>query len=240
MESIRILQDTYEKLFALTRPIAHFLEEKLPAISSQWKRECVDEIIKAEFPDGSAKYVNRKLEDLDIYYLLKVLLNDKNWKRLSEIEPLNQFYSPLNKEVLIDVAKIRNKVSHPHVTPVTMEDYISWKTTIETAARLFNVNLDILIAELHQEEKSRLLTIIRSKVIEPALKCKELDESTKERIRGTLTRLEVQNTAAGIMYFFEDALRARGGIQIKDTLHAHSLTAFEDIAEEVSNVYYGA
>ena len=74
MESIYILQNTYEKLYALSIPILAFLEERLPLISSTWKRTCVDEVLKTEFKDGREKFVDRELKELDIYYLLKVRL----------------------------------------------------------------------------------------------------------------------------------------------------------------------
>ena len=239
MESIRILQNTYERLFVLAKPVAIFLENNLPLISSQWKYECIDEVLKTEHKDGSVNYLNRNLQELDIYYLLKVLLDNHNWESLKNLNPTNQFFSQINYELLKDVREIRNTISHPQFKDFSLADYKSWIATLESAARLFNSDLNILLEELHLNEKERILNMITSKVTDPALKCPDLDSETKERIMGTQKRLEIQNTAAGIIYFFEDALRARGGKQIKEQLHLHNLKAFEDIANEVFESYYG-
>ena len=44
MEIIRILQNIYEELYVARKPLANFLEECLPALSSQWKKECVENV----------------------------------------------------------------------------------------------------------------------------------------------------------------------------------------------------
>lgn len=239
MESIRILQNTYERLFVLAKPVAIFLENNLPLISSQWKYECIDEVLKTEYKDGTVNYLNRNLKELDIYYLLKVLLDNHNWNLLKNLTPINPFFSETNNELLKDVREIRNTISHPQIRDFSLSEYKIWIATLEAAARLFDSDLNILLDELHNNEKQRLLTMITSKVINPALACPNLDSEIKERIKGTQDRLEVQNTASGIISFFEDALRARGGKQIKEQLHHHSLIAFEDIADEVFESYYG-
>ncbi len=239
MESIRILQNTYERLFVLAKPVANFLENNLPLISSQWKYECIDDVLKTEHKDGTVIYLNRNLQELDIYYLLKVLLDNHNWDLLKNLNPSNQFFSPINYETLKDVREIRNTISHPQLRNFSLLEYKTWIATLESAAHLFDSDLNILLEELHSNEKQRLMNMIISKVITPALSCPDLDSETKERVLGTQKRLEVQNTAAGIISFFEDALRARGGKQIKEKLHQLNLLAFEDIADEVFESYYG-
>lgn len=48
MESIRILQNTYENLYVLAKPIRNFLQEWLPIIyPDTWERK-VEEIIDPE------------------------------------------------------------------------------------------------------------------------------------------------------------------------------------------------
>lgn len=108
MESIRILQDTYEKLYALSAPIVDFLETNLPRISNTWKRECVDEILEM-------KVLDRKLTEFDIYYLLKILLHEENWNKLKNLDSNDDFYTEYNKELLSEVKKIRNEIAHPRI-----------------------------------------------------------------------------------------------------------------------------
>lgn len=115
MESIYILQSTYEKLYALANPIRKFLENNLPLISPTWKRECVDEVLKTEFSDGREKFVSYWLSELDIYYLLKVLLSNENWEKLKILDLRNDFYSDNNRELLFETKEIRNIVSHPRI-----------------------------------------------------------------------------------------------------------------------------
>ena len=80
---------------------------------------------------------------------------------------------------------------------------------------------------------------IEKKVINPALESGLLDKRTNKSVKETKERLEIQETAEGIIAFFEDALRASGGIKIKDKLHEKHLTAFEDIADDIFKMYYG-
>ena len=105
MESIYILQSTYEKLYALSSPVADFLEKNLPCVSSNWKYYCIDEVLKTETKDGKERFVDKNLHELDVYYLLKVLLDDRNWKVLSDLFSENVFYSKTNKYLLFDIKK---------------------------------------------------------------------------------------------------------------------------------------
>lgn len=45
MESIRILQNTYENLYVLAKPIRDFLQEKLPLVQKDW-HWLVDDILQ--------------------------------------------------------------------------------------------------------------------------------------------------------------------------------------------------
>lgn len=64
MESIRILQNTYEDLYVLAKPIREFLQEQLPKAFKNW-REIIDEIMENQVYN----YNYIILEELDIYYL---------------------------------------------------------------------------------------------------------------------------------------------------------------------------
>ncbi|MGL4987205.1 MAG: hypothetical protein ACRC5H_08745 [Treponemataceae bacterium] len=236
MESIRILQDTYEKLYVLSAPVVKFLEDHLPAISPQWKTVCVDDVIESD-----CKRQNEKnLFDLDIYYLLKIILNQNNWYSLKGLYPeKNYFFNKQTYNLLKSVQDIRNKISHPTLTRYTVENYESWSHAIENLAKLFNCSIPNLLAELHESEKKKILIIIEEKVIVPALKCEALQQEIKNSVEDTKKRLQNQNTALGIIAFFSDALASNRGKIICDALHENKLLAFEDIKNDIFKIYYG-
>ncbi|MCR5046145.1 MAG: hypothetical protein K6A42_06180 [Treponema sp.] len=76
MESIRILQNTYENLYAITRPLGNFLEEELKNISPKyWRDDYITPLLQMKRVDEK-KW--EKLYEIDIYYLLELLRI--NWK----------------------------------------------------------------------------------------------------------------------------------------------------------------
>lgn len=239
METIRILQEMYENLYVLAEPVRNFLEEKLPCISSQWKRECVFNILEKDFEADKRNSFDRSLEELDIYYLLKVLLDNSVWEPLSILLPDDPFFTKENRKLLREVKEIRNIVSHPRIKEYTYAEFYDWTRTVERAAELFGIKLDVLKYNLHKKEKEVLLNFIFENVIYPALQSKELSESTLNSIKNTKDRLEMQNTAEGIMAFFSDALNSSTGCKIAEELRQNDLLSFEEITPQVKNLYLG-
>ena len=239
MNTIRILQKTYEMLYVLSKPVKKYLQKKLPEISVNWKTDCIGNVLKVDLKDGTSRQSNKTINQLDIYYLLKVLLTNKNWNRLKARFPMDPLYSIENKELLVEIKELRNTVAHPTLDHYTNADFNAWKNKIEKAAKLFDSDLGTLLFDLHFQEKQKLLLFIEKKVINPALESNVLDIETRESVIETKERLEIQETAEGIISFFEDALRASGGIKIKEILHSKHLTAFEDIADDIFKMYYG-
>ena len=89
MESIYILQKTYENLYALSFPVLDFLERNLPRISSTWMRSCVYDVLDKDFSNDDI--TKRELKEFDIYYLFKVLLTDTNWNSLKNLNATDDF-----------------------------------------------------------------------------------------------------------------------------------------------------
>ena len=239
MESIRILQDTYEKLYVLSEPIRAFLEERLPCVApNNWKKYCVYDVLNT---DGDPED-DKDFSQLDVYYLVKVLLADRNWNALKELFPGSGFYTESNKKLLKAVKRIRNKVAHPQIRRCTENDYIEWTHTLDDAARLFGKNLHQLIADLHENEKENLLEFIfthSTNITMSSPKYPSLSEKTRKAIEETKERLKLQTTAAGIMALFEDAYFLGHGSFVRDELNAAGLPTFEDIMEKVQRHYYG-
>lgn len=230
MESIRILQNTYVNLYVLAKPIRDFLQEKLPLVQKDW-HWLVDDILQKTLH----KYDSADFEKLDIYYYLKILLYKDVWFVLKK-----EFHGNWteNKNLLYGILKIRDAISHPSLTIYTKDDYDSWTSEIESAARLFGAEFSELKSELYNSEKEKLLNLILSKVVNPALENPNLSEKMKESIKNTQERLEQQNSAQGIVFFFQDSLNSLRGKEIKEEFHKHNLLAFEDIKDEVENLYF--
>lgn len=230
MESIRILQNTYENLYVLAKPVRDFLQEKLPLVQKDW-HWLVDDILQKTLH----KYDSADFEELDIYYYLKILLYKDVWFVLKK-----EFHGNWseNKDILHKVLDIRDTISHPSLTIYTKSDYDLWTAQIESAARLFGAELSELKAELYNSEKEALLNLILSKVVNPALQNPNLSEKMKESIKNTQERLEQQNSAQGIILFFEDSLNSIRGREIKEEFHKNNLLAFEDIKGKVDDLYF--
>ncbi len=242
MESIYILQSTYEKLYALANPVREFLENNLPLISATWKRECVDEVLKTEFADGHEKFVDRELIELDIYYLLKVLLTDKNWKKLKKVNLEDDFYSEHNRSLLFETKEIRNIVAHPRIEKYAEKDYERWNSTLEQTARLFGKELGELIVELHRTEKEKLFNFICKKSFDITMNSPDFEKlplEKQESIKRTKKRLQDQTTAAGMMALFEDSYFLAKGQPIRKELEEFNLPTFESIMDDVRKFYYG-
>ena len=58
------------------------------------------------------------------------------------------------------------------------------------------------------------------------------------KLRTKFDTINIQNTAQGIISFFNDSLNAERGKEICKVLHKNSLKSFEDIKSEVEKSYY--
>ena len=73
MESIRILQDTYEKLYAITPPLGDLMENELAKLSPKfWKDDYVLPLFQKK---GLLKDEWSHLYEIDSYYLLELHKN---------------------------------------------------------------------------------------------------------------------------------------------------------------------
>lgn len=236
METIRILQDTYEKLYVITPLLAELLESEMPKTSPQWKQDC-DRILKQENFQKQWSYFC----ELDSYYLLKLL--KCKWNELVDKSD-TVFFTNENKRLFVSnkvdsILSIRNEIAHPEQWDYELELYNRWDSSLAQASKELGSDLTKLLQQYHEPEKQRILKIIDDAVIAPALRCTELPSKIRQSVENTQKRLELQNTAAGIIAFFTDALHSNTGKSICETFHAHKLKAFEDIEDDVRNAYFG-
>ena len=179
MESIRILQDIFERLYALSVPMRDFLEDELSALSRNWWCDCVEPTLGREntFMYGDTSRIT--LDDVDIYYLTKIIL--KNWPRLRENSCGKYEFTQKHRDNFRRLQEVRNRIAHPEHRHYTAEEYKEYLEVINTAASFFGKEIAALIQELHQQEKAKILGIIQQKVLEPAIACKTLDQDIKKK-----------------------------------------------------------
>ena len=233
MESIRILQDTYELLYALSFPMGKYLDSHMLKLNSNWFKEMflANEKTQAQFHGKTCA------SDLDIYFQAKIFKN--YWFALQKQFPDEyKFYNTKNKYLISDIQDIRNNIMHVDHSDYSYADFLDFQKKIKDAANLFNTDLEMLINELHYEEKNKLLIVITREVLNPAIQCKNLNEDIKASVSDTLNRLSAKSSAREIHDFFIDALKAKKGKEVYAELKKCGLKGFEDIIDLIDEAYY--
>ena len=232
METIHILQKTYELLYVALIPLLNYLSDRLPAISSTWKRDCVERVLNERN--------SRDFSELDIYYLILILQDKENQSRILEMFPQDRLIYEDNSKLFLNIKDLRCDIMHPSFVNYTFEDFVRWTNTIESFIHVFNSekSLSDYTLDLHQNEKNRLLNIIKNNVLLPALSSKNLSQEIKNSVQNTMDRLENQQSAEGIILFFTDALRGNRGKEIAKELEKNGLQSFETIKTIVLQEYY--
>lgn len=232
METIHILQKTYELLYVARIPLLNYLSDRLPAISSTWKRDCVERVLNERN--------SRDFSELDIYYLILILQDKENQSRILEMFPQDRLIYEDNSKLFLNIEDLRCDIMHPSFVNYTFEDFVRWTNTIESFIHVFNSekSLSDYTLDLHQNEKNRLLNIIKNNVLLPALSSKNLSQEIKNSVQNTMDRLENQQSAEGIILFFTDALHGNRGKEIAKELEKNGLQSFETIKTIVLQEYY--
>ncbi len=240
MESIRILQDTYEKIYAITPKLGELLENEFQKLyEKNWREDYVDSFLQKK---GVLNDDWNHLYEIDSYYLLELLR--QNWnlfrnKSHSNFFSYDNFNLFINRNNKNSVLKIRNIISHPQYWDYDIDTYRQWKKTLEKAALALGSPMEELLYELHKPERERMLNYILENTTNITLKSDKLPEDIRNSVLHTKTMLESQMTAAGIITFFSDALKAERGKQVVEALSKLGLPLFEDIKDEVFDMYYG-
>ena len=255
MESVRILQDTYEKLFVLTRYLAKLMDEEIQKIGG-WKEHC-DSILNA-----SKSWQRRKKKEwdnfyeLDLYYLLLIL--GKSWGQLEEFSN-NPFFNEDNHKLFVDsknefsIWEIRNTVAHPENMGFLEDYYVDshnekiiryrkWDEAIDKAAGQLGFSMGVLLCEIHEKEREDLRNFIFNHSTNRTMespKYHNLSDKVRKGIEDTKKLIEAQSTAAGIMAFFKDSSFLGNGQYIRKELEENGLPSFDSIEEEIWNRYYG-
>jgi len=242
---ISLYTSLYEYLLLLRKPFADFLYKQLKTVyDDNWWTYGVLPNIKEPF--------KKKLDDLDFYDLLRILINQ--WKELySNITGNNTIdANDDNFKLIFDVLRLRNVISHANENKVFINDIHRQFSTLLKFAKLINA-YEYIIIDLNKElekytkekdtnderKREKLLNIIITDVLFPAMTCVDLPVETKESILRTMIILQNTKTADEIYDFYSGALQSSKGQKSYNDLKKQNLTAFEDIRDKINAVMNG-
>jgi len=229
----------YEYLLVLRKPFADFMYKHMKAVyDDNWWNLGVLSNIKEPF--------KKKLDDLDIYDLVKILMN--NWKELYTNIAGNNEYDE-NYKLLQKVLHLRNIISHANEDNIFINDIHKQLSVLLVFSILINAYEYILVdlkndLEKYTKEKDtnderkreKLLDIIIKDVLFPAMTCADLPIETKESMLKTMTIIQNTKTADEIYDFYTGALQSSKGQKSYKSLKEYNLTAFEDIRDKINAV----
>lgn len=240
MENIRAIQELLEQIYSLSEPFSSFVEDQLSQLSPQdWWQHCVINKINERYSHFQYNKVLNTISDLDLSQKIQVLFD--NWYQLYNHSPSFHIkYTHNNKELLKYVRDIRNEIAHQdYYSGNNFERFKKDCELLSKFATFINTDIETCLTNMHKKEKTKILSLITKKVLEPALNCKTLDDKTKASVLDTYRRLESSTRAREIVDFFYSALKGIRGKEVCSNLHASHLLAFEDIKEEINYLYFG-
>jgi hypothetical protein len=85
--------------------------------------------------------------------------------------------------------------------------------------------------------KEKILSVIEEKVLLKAVNAEGLPPDIKLSVDRTLLRFHSMRTLDEIMGFFNNAIHSDRGQIVETALHEHGLSSFEDIKDEVNELY---
>jgi hypothetical protein len=206
-----------------------------------WWNNCVIPNIKEPF--------KKKLDDLDFYDLLRILINQ--WKELytSITGNSNTKANDDNFKLLFDVLRLRNIVSHANENKVFINDVHRQLQILMDFAILINA-YEYIIVDLKNDlskytkekntnderKREKLLETIVTDVLYPAMTCSTLPIETKESILRTMAIIQNMKTADEIFDFYSGALQSTKGQKVYISCKEQKLTTFEDIRDKINAI----
>jgi len=230
----------FEYLLLLRKPFADFMYKHMKAVFDiNWWNSCVVPNVKEPF--------KKKMDDLDFYDLLRILINQ--WKELytSITGNSNDSANDDKFKLLFNVLKLRNMVSHANENVLFIND-VHRQLSILLDFSIFINAYEYIIVDLknnllkHAKEKDtndeikrdKLLSTIITDVLFPAMTCADFPAEAKESILRTMTIIQNSKTADEIYDFYSGALQSSKGQKSYETLKEYKLTAFEDIRDKIN------
>jgi len=232
----------FEYLLLLRKPFADFLYKHMKAVfDNNWWNGCVVPNIKEPF--------KKKMDDLDFYDLLRILINQ--WKELytSITGNNNDCANDDNFKLLFSVLKLRNMVSHVNENKLFINDVHRQLSILLSFANFINAYEYIIInikndLDKYTKEKDtnderkreKLLELIISEVLFPSMTHTDLPVEFKDSDLKTMIILQNMKTADEIYDFYSGALQSTKGQRSYMIGKEYNLTTFEDIRDKINTI----
>ena len=239
---IELYTKLYEYLLLLRKPFADFMYKHMKTVYDEdWWNMCVLPNVKQQF--------KKKLDDLDFYDLLIILIN--KWKELytSITGNNNDEANDDRYKLFYNILHLRNIVSHANENTIFINDVHKQLSFLLDFAVFINA-YEYIIADLKNDlskyikekdtnderKKEKLLNMMITDVLFPAMTCSTLAHETKESILRTMIIIQNMKTADEIYDFYSGALQSSKGHNVYKNLKENNLTAFEDIRDKINAI----
>lgn len=246
----------YENLILLREALIDYLTLTLPKTYKEnwWNNAVVAVFQKNNSDNAKQRYEKKKIKD----EIIQTDINSLDFFDLScLLDILKYNWHLLNKNIkpniIYKIKEIRNYISHPNESNLSVDIFKMYISYIKEFLEIINTD-DVLQKKLNKyltitpdipkneitdnEKRCKILELIESLVVTPALNCDKLNEDIKESLTRTLIRFELCSTLEDINNFFTGALGASSrGVEIYNSLHANKLKALEDIRKEYNKIY---
>jgi len=239
----------YQFLLLLKEPTYIFLIQVLQHLSpARWWEDYIEPVLHLENKENF-KY-------LDISDLLNVF--KMNWENIFGYldRQYHKFKYDKEYKLVNKVHRIRTIVAHANDIDMSPSIYADCLSKLSDYSKLIKTDVSIThrleiewrksLKELpstkeipHRDEVLResILSIIENKVLLEAINCKTLSPDVKLSVDRTTLRLQSMRTIEEIMGFFNNAMLSERGIAVQKAMHKEGLLCFEDIKEEINNLY---
>lgn len=259
---IKMFVTLYENILLLRNPLVDYLSEMLPSVyaGDWWEKAIINAFAIEQRDNEKQRYEKNKkyylatshdiqtFDIFDISELIDILIF--NWPSI--VAHYHNNFSDSKIKLLYKIKTIRNDISHPIEDKLSSDDFRKYIKYILDFSEFINTEKSVF-AKLNKyihfneyaivsddssnDKKRKMLNLIEAKIIDPALKCENLNNEIKESLTRTLIRLEISETAEDINKFFRGALMSSRGEEVYKVLHQNKLLAFEDIRSEFTEIY---
>jgi len=232
----------FEYLLLLRKPFADFMYKHMKTVyDNDWWNMCVLPNVKQQF--------KKKLDDLDLYDLLIILIN--KWKELytSITGNNNDGANDDRYKLLFNILHLRNIVSHANENTIFINDVHKQLSYLLDFATFINAYENIIVDLKNdlskytkekdtndERKKEKLLNTIITDVLYPAMTCSTLALDTKESILRSLIIIQNMKTADEVYDFYSGALQSTKGQNVYKHLKEQNLTTFEDIRDKINAI----
>ena len=179
----------HRELQAATGDLAHYLRERLPALSAQWWKEHVHSRLSFQ----QQRYVDKngitELEDLDMAALLRIL--DQNWYELSRDGKLSRNQRSLIKEL----QSVRGKWMHTNPEDIPPTEVYRDADTLNRVLEMIDAKRDTLSA-IESFKNNAFEKMAKKKDIKPFKKIEAQEEKTKLEYSGSSVLFKIGEIVA--------------------------------------------